>query len=242
MGKDLETILAGFVAETESAAGPSLRAIVLYGSASCDDYLPGRSDINLLLVVDQVDLGLLDGLQKRTGAWSKKRITTPLVVDRGFLPSSIDSYPLEILGMLAGYRILSGVDPFEGLMPEKEHVRLQTEREIKAKALFLQSGYMESCGKQQRLLGYLIGALPAMDAILRGALFLQDSDWKRSGKSLHAACAATLGIDGAVLDAIWEARAGRKRPDRTATISFYEAMLATLRALAGLVERPGASA
>ena len=248
MAKDLEAIIDRFVEEAEAIAGDALRALVLYGSGAGEEYLLGRSDLNFLLVAERIDLSLLDGLQKKGGAWERRRIATPLVVEQTFLASSTDSYPLEILGMMASYRVLKGTDPFEGLVLEKEHVRLQVEREAKAKTLLLRSGYMESCGKHQRLLSCLAGALPALQAILRGVLYMQDRDWKQCGSHLHKQCAEWIGIDGDVLDAIHAARQETRRPNRQDTLQLYTKTLGMLRSLSELVDEtstgrtPGRSA
>ena len=62
---------------------------------------------------------------------------------------------------------LSGTDPFEGIAIEPEAVRLQAEREAKAKALLLRRAYVETGGRHGGLLAYLQGVGPAIDAILK---------------------------------------------------------------------------
>jgi hypothetical protein len=242
MAEDREKIIRTFTAEAETATGSALQSVVLYGSGAGGDYRPGRSDLNFLLVAKTVDLPLLDALQRRIGAWAKRRIPTPLVVPPSFLASSTDSYPLEILGMMASYRVLKGSDPFVDLRPEREHVRLQVEREIKAKSLSLRRDYMESCGKHERLLASLTAALPAVEAILRGVLFVREADWRRSGPALHEGCARQVGVDPGCLAAIAAARSGRGRPDRKQVIGLYGETLEMLRQLAGIVEGSTASA
>lgn len=241
MAKDLETTITRFVEEIELAAGGRVGSIVLYGSGAGNEYIPGRSDLNFLLVADAIDLPLLESLQKKTGRWAKNRISTPLVVSRSFLVTSTDSYPLEILGMMASYRLLKGSDPFEDLTPDEEHVRLQVEREVKSKALALRRGYMESCGKHQRLVECLIDSLPALDAIVRGILYMNRSDWKRSGSSLHMASARFLGDDAGVLEAIRAMRSREEIPNRERTINLFQRTLEMLTLLASVMEESPSS-
>ncbi len=175
------------------AAGGGHCAIVLYGSGASGHHIPGRSDLNLLVVVDDVTTSLLTRMQKRSGAWTKGGISTPLLVDRDFLRSSTDSYPLEILGMMSAYRLVRGSDPFEGIKVDPKDVRLQAEREIKAKELLLRRGYVESGGKESRVRAVLSASVPALEAILRGMLFLSGDDWKKSGPAFREACGKSLG-------------------------------------------------
>ncbi|MDM7917359.1 MAG: hypothetical protein ACE15D_04905 [Candidatus Eisenbacteria bacterium] len=235
MAKDLGVIVGRLREEIEKTE--EIRAAVLYGSAVGGEYLPGRSDLNVLLIANEITTPLLDDLQKEMKSWRKMGITAPLLVDRPFLVSSTDSYPLEILGMLAGYQVLKGVDPFDGLMPRKEHVRLQAEREIKGKALLLRRAYLESQGNHGRLLAYLVQVVPAFEAILRGMLFLRDADWRKSGPALHEACRDLVAMDPDLPRELREARLGRERPDRHATIRLYGRTFEVLRWLDRETER-----
>ena len=51
MEKDPERIGRDFVADVEACWGDDLVAVVLYGSAARADYVPGRSDLNFLVLV-----------------------------------------------------------------------------------------------------------------------------------------------------------------------------------------------
>jgi hypothetical protein len=241
MGKDVERILEQFAKEVEAAAGSGHCTIVLYGSGASGHHIPGRSDLNLLVIVDEVTISLMTHMQKSIGAWTKGGISTPLLVDRDFLRSSTDSYPLEILGMMSAYRLVRGSDPFEGIKIDPKDVRLQAEREIKAKELLLRRGYVESCGKESRVRAVLSASVPALEAILRGMLFLGGEDWKKSGPAFREACAKSLGVDGTTLNALRDLRGGKSRPNRNAIMDLYARTLRQLATLSGKIEDRGAT-
>jgi hypothetical protein len=236
MSKDAEGVLEQFAAAVVSATGSGLRSIVLYGSAATGHHVPGRSDRNLLVVVDDVTLPLLSQLQKSVSRWAKNGISTPLLVDRTFLPSSTDSYPLEILGMMAGYRVIRGDDPFLGIRVDPGDVRVQVEREIKAKELLLRRGYLESCGKDRHLRSVLSAAVPALEAILRGMLFWGGGEWKASGPAFLDAGGKGLGVDATVLQELRALRAGKSHPNRDTVMDLYARTLRLLGTLAGKIE------
>jgi hypothetical protein len=241
MGKDLATVTQVFLSEVREALGEDLGAVVLFGSAAAGRHVAGRSDVNFLLVAKRIDRRHLDSLAMRSKRWSRMGIAPPLIVEPSFLHSSLDSYPLEILGMLAAHQPLFGPDPLDGLLPATVHVRLQAEREIKAKQLWLRRGYLESQGSATQLLGLLRDALPSIDAILRGLVFLRGGQWKPGGKELYEEGARLFDIDASVLVAIGEVRAGRSRPDRPATFGLYGRLLDLLSSLAGAVEQAAGS-
>lgn len=234
-----EETIQRFLREVEEAIAPRLRGAILYGSGAGAGFVPGRSDLNFLLIVDSVDLDLLAALQSRLPGWERRRIATPLVVEPAFLPGSTDSYPLEILGMLTTYRVLKGEDPLASLEIEPRHVRLQTEREVKAKTLLLRRGCLESCGKHQRLRAVLAGALPAVEAILRGVLFLEGRAWRSSGAALHAAGVELLGPGAGILASLQRLRERGGGPNRDDTIRAASSLLDLLAAIGASLERRG---
>lgn len=237
MAKDLETVVAGFLADISAAPSGSLHSVVLYGSAAGESYLHGKSDLNFLLVAPQVTPDLLRLLQGRMKPWAKQRIAAPLAVDTSFLAESLDSYPLEILGMQAAYKVLQGEDPFVGLVPQPEHVRLQVEREAKSKILLLRRGFVESEGRYGRLVGVLAAILPAVDAMLRGLLYLRGGTWRLSGAGLRSEAIRVLELDSSTLDILREARHG-DRPDPEATRIAYDRALLLIASIAKWADQP----
>lgn len=234
--KEIEGTLSRFATDVETAAGGSVRAIVLYGSAASGQHVPGRSDMNLLVVLDEVALETLARLQGRVGSWAKSKISAPLIVDRDFLSSSTDSYPLEILGMMAAYRVIRGSDPFGGLRVDPGDVRVQVEREIKAKELLMRRSYLESCGKERHLRSVLAAAAPAVEAILRGMLFWVGGDWKASGPAFREACGKVLGADAQTATDLRALRDGKARMNRDAILDLYGRTLRLLESLSEKVE------
>jgi hypothetical protein len=80
------------------ALGGAVVCIAVYGSAAGDDFSPGHSDVNLLLVLRDVtfaDLRLI-GETLRRAARPDLRVATPLVVTPSFLRDARDSYPIEL--------------------------------------------------------------------------------------------------------------------------------------------------
>ncbi len=241
MPKDLDTIVRDFLSDLEPLGAGTIRSVVLYGSAATSSHVPGRSDLNFLLIAEPVSADVLRFLQGRMKKWARSRIATPLIVDPAFLEQSTDSYPLEILGMLSAYKVLAGKDPLAGLKPSIEHVRVQVEREAKGKNLLLRRGFIESWGRHQSMAGYLAGALPAIDAILRGMLFIEGADWKLQGPAFRGEAAKTLGLDAFVLEQLHEARYGRK-PNRDDAFALYERTLTLIETVANRADRPAQGA
>ena len=51
----------------ERVLGKDLRSLIVYGSAAGPEYVPGRSDVNLLVVAERLDLPVMRGLSELAG-------------------------------------------------------------------------------------------------------------------------------------------------------------------------------
>jgi predicted nucleotidyltransferase len=234
---DHEKVFAYFVEEAKLHAGPTLRAVVVYGSSLSGEFRPGRSDYNFLLVVEACDAAMLERLARRMGKWRKKRISAPLVLSPEFLQAARDSYPLELLSILARHRVLYGEDPLAGLEFQREHVRLQCEREIRSKILLFRRAYLESEGAPKRLQLLLDRGAPSLLAILRGLLWLKEGAWQSAGGEFRQACERSLPLPPGLLDGIERPRAGRGAPGGAEVRAAIDRIVQGLESLAAEIDR-----
>lgn len=136
VGRVLEPMLAA----ADEAFGSSYSA-VLYGSAARGDFIDGRSNINLLLVLDDVGPASLRSLGPAVKAWRAKTPEPPLLVSRAEWNRATDVFPLEITDMQASYRLLRGMDPLAGMRVARADLRHALETELRGKLLRLRQGY-----------------------------------------------------------------------------------------------------
>ncbi|HEU4829676.1 MAG TPA: nucleotidyltransferase domain-containing protein [Gemmatimonadales bacterium] len=114
---------------------------VLYGSAARGDYLPGASDINLLLVLDDVGPAALRSLSPAFLDWRTRTPEPPLLVSREEWARATDVFPIEITDMQASHRVLRGADPLAGLIVSRADLRRGLESELRGKLLRLRQGF-----------------------------------------------------------------------------------------------------
>jgi predicted nucleotidyltransferase len=114
---------------------------VLYGSAARGDYVPGASDINLLLVLDDVAPASLRALSPAFLDWRGRTPEPPLLVSREEWARATDVFPIEITDMQASHRVMRGADPLAGLIVSRADLRRALESELRGKLLRLRQGY-----------------------------------------------------------------------------------------------------
>lgn len=156
------------------ALGDAVRCIAVYGSAAGDGFVPGHSDVNLLLVLREVrfaDLRLIGETLRRT-APRNLVVATPLVVRTAFLRDARDSYPIELADIHDRHRVLAGEDLLGSLSVSPERLREQAEREARGKVLKLRALVIHRPpdAEMQRVLASVVPTLEVIErALLRAA-------------------------------------------------------------------------
>ncbi|MBU1700765.1 MAG: nucleotidyltransferase domain-containing protein [Candidatus Eisenbacteria bacterium] len=219
--KDPNTNCMVFLDDVKGIWGDRLESVVLYGSAARSDFSPSRSDLNFLIVSDDVKPETLRKVQPLTRRWRRIRIATPLFMRREVIRRSLDSYPLEFLSIMAAYRLLYGEDPLADLEFQSEYVRLQCERELKSKLLLLREAYVDSAGSRHVMRGLVSQSLPAMTAIFQGLLYLRGRDWKVWGEDLLKSGNETFNLDTGLFRELWRIKKEQGRPQ---TETMHKAM------------------
>lgn len=227
----VDSVSAEFMREVKESAGAAVHSITLYGSSLTDDFVAEHSDYNFLVVLRDTSRAVLDPLSHRARRWHKQRISTPIVVDPGFLPSALDSYPIEILSMKARYRVLEGEDVLAALAPEANDVRLQCERELRAKLLHLRRGYIDAEGRAVDLLRVLQRGHASFVALLRGLLYLNGGQWDHFGESFDRSCTEKLGVSYQMLARVRAQRFAKKPKEADQLAADYAELLAAVERL-----------
>lgn len=101
-----------------------LHSVVLYGSAARGDYEKSTSDLNLILVVDELTPPVLEQMSPELVRWESRGQPLPRMFTPATIVESADVFPVEFLDLQAYRQVLVGSDPFEGLEVNTAHLRL----------------------------------------------------------------------------------------------------------------------
>jgi len=198
MHESVDRVVTPFLAAADAALGAGYSAL-LYGSAARGDFLAGRSNINLLLVLDDPAPARLRALAPAFAAWRKTSSEPPLLISRGEWARATDVFPIEITDMRAGYRVLRGIDPLSGATVRRGDLRQALERELRGKLLRLRQGYAAAAG-DEKLLGELAaGSAGTILVLLRSLLHLAGRAIPPAPAGLATDAAALIGAPAQAL-------------------------------------------
>jgi hypothetical protein len=123
-----------------------VKCICLYGSAARDDYRPGKSDINILVVLEHIDVPVLKKVLDPVSRGRRHGIA-PFFITEMNLRSSADVFPVKFLAMQESYQVLSGCNLLGSLDIGREHLRLRCEQQIKNLLLRMRRHYIMASGR-----------------------------------------------------------------------------------------------
>ncbi|MBI4500401.1 MAG: hypothetical protein HY700_04500 [Gemmatimonadetes bacterium] len=208
---DVETRVERFAQRLESALGANLASLMLYGSAARDQYVAGRSDINLLMIVRDASTSALHLAAATLAEWTRKGETAPLIFSDEEWRASADVFPLEIEDMRDAHRVLRGRDPLDGLATDRDQLREQLEREVRGKLLHLRTEYAAAAGHPRVLEQLMQNASSTFLVFFRAILRLKGAAPPRDGVALVRETAKATGLNAAPFEWALESRSGRRR-------------------------------
>jgi hypothetical protein len=237
--KDPKEIFPGIVDDYKDLYGKGLISIIAYGSAAGEDYIPGKSDINLMLILDDAEMEALDKSFDVVKKWRKKGVAVPLFLTQGYVDTSMDVFPIEYLNFQRNHVLLFGKDLLADLSFNKEHVRLQCERELKGKLLLLRKGFIESQGRPKAMEEVIGQSIMAFVAIFEALLYLKDKPLPGAKRDIIKAACETFEMDPGVFLKLLDIKEGKVKISGTEMVALYKDYLSQVKKFSKLIDQLG---
>ncbi len=165
---DTQKLLQTYVKEVTGRFGEQLEGMLLYGSAVRGEFLPGRSNLNILLLVSSYDSAVLKQYSALHRQWSKEQIVVPLFLTEEELRMSAAVFPLEYLEIQEQHRVLGGRDPFIGFHVKTDRIREAVVQGLMSHLLRLRQRYVEGGGSEEATTLLLPLSITSTVPLLRG--------------------------------------------------------------------------
>ena len=193
MHQAVDRVVSVFLSATDAALGSEYTA-VLFGSAARGDFAVERSDINLMLVIEDLSPAVLRSLGPAFAGWRATDYPAPLLITSGEWARAADVFPIEIADMRVARQVLRGRDPLAGVTLRRSDLRRELEREFRGKLLRLRQGYA-AVGREPATLTQLAGkSASSVLVLLRGLLELLGRPVPTDPVEVALAAAAAIGI------------------------------------------------
>ena len=237
MAKKPEEMFSEITDDFKKVFGEDLISIILFGSGTGDDYLPGKSDLNFLIVLSEEGIDNLDRAINVVSKWKKRNVIIPLFMTKSYIDSSLDSYPVEFLNMQKNYITVFGEDVLKELSFEHSLLRLQCERELKGKILHLREGLLETEGKDKKIRNLIKISLTAFISIFKALLYLVEAEIPREKRGVIKSVAGEFGINAAVFLKCADIKEDKGNFSSSEIKDIFKTYLMEVRKLSGIVDK-----
>jgi hypothetical protein len=234
---DIQKLLQNYVKDVKGVFGEQLEGMLLYGSAVRGEFLPGRSNLNILLLVSSYDSAVLKQYSSLHRQWSKEQIVVPLFLTEEELRMSAAVFPLEFLEIQEQHRVLGGRDPFIGFHVKSDRLREAVVQGLMSHLLRLRQRYVEGGGSDDATTILLPLSITSTLPLLRGVQRLLGRPVLSHSEAVIKDVAEQLKLDlHGLLDALLLKR-GQISPGPQEVPRLFDRYLQAATAIARAVEQ-----
>lgn len=226
-------VVTTLVKKFQEVYANNLISIIAYGSAVSGGFLPKRSQVDLLLVLQDASL---ENLKKAHALAKKNTLCHILFFDQDFIAMSLDTFPIEFLDIKEGYLVLFGKDILKDRVIETANLRFQCEAEIKEKLITLKQQYIKICYDAFAMRQLLLVSFSSILHILKSALRLNGQESPRTKEEIIKACGLRFGLEGELWKRILLLKNGQARIAKKETEAVFIALVKDLEKISHKID------
>lgn len=235
LSKPIAEALGRYRSQLLDATGAALVALILYGGVVRRRYQPGRSDINLMIVLKDAGVPVLDRLAPvLRAAWREIRLEPFLVVEAELERVAL-VFPTKLLDIQRFHRLLEGEDVLARLKIPRAELSRRIEQELRNLTIRLRRRFLSIQSDDEAMRRVLLEAATTLRINFLGMLQLANVKVAEEERTapVYSAAADRFGLDKPALQQLSELRstgagAGQVR-------GLYGAILALVAAAADRV-------
>jgi hypothetical protein len=211
-----------------------VQSLHVTGSAVTSDFSEKTSDINSLILLDEIHFDFFKFLAPLGKKFKSKGIAAPLVMTSLYINESLDVFPMEFLELKLIHKTAYGNDLVKDLEIDPKLLRLQCEREIKTRLIGLWQGYISSFGETDIIASLLWRSIKGCMPLFRSIIFLMGKEPPLKKIDVINSLNSTTHVDKEVLIKALLLKEKRFK-DREEVLSLFESYYGNLETVAGIV-------
>jgi predicted nucleotidyltransferase len=234
---DTHKLLKRYIQDVTKTYGSELEGILLFGSAVRGEFMPGRSNLNVLLVMSSYDFAVLKRYDAIHTRWSKEQVVVPLFLTAVDLQSAASVFPLEYQDIQEGHRVLWGRDPFVGLKIDSRYLSMEVLQALRGNLLRLRQRLVEGRSTEEAMTILLPLSVTGLLPVLRGLQRLLSRPVLSHGEPLLKDLESHLALDLTGLRDALALKRGHISPGQKEVPRFMDRYIESLTNLVAAAEK-----
>lgn len=206
--EELSKQLANFLELIKKQSGENLRSVLVYGGLAKEDFSYGKSNVNLLLVFDSVDLTALDRLALVFQQAAAQFRMSPLILTSSELAPASDVFAVKLFDIQKHNIILYGEDPTSALTFEKSHLSFIAEQDLRNQLARMKYFYIQNLNLYDVLLTKVHKGLTSLLINANIFLYLKRSMYLQTRKEITEQLLKEPEMDRQVLESLLKLKDG----------------------------------
>jgi hypothetical protein len=223
-----------------AALGDSLHAVVLFGGLAKGEFVPGQSDVNLLIVFRAMNVTVLDRAAPLIRQGALEFGLAAMLVTEADLRDLADVFPTKFLDMQRQHQVLWGEDPFPKVQVARGHLLLRCEQELRNLSLRLRQSYIQRADRPELLQAVLNRAVSSL-LVNVGVLLELKSGTPTATKQEALSRAEQLGIPTEPLRQAWAVKQGELKLEPAALRELFASFMDAVQQTADLAGKTGSN-
>lgn len=218
------------------ALGPRWLAGYLTGSVLTQGFDARRSRINVLVIVRELESGVLDPLAAAIPTSAKPPRFEPLFVTAPQMRRSLDVFPIEWTDILERRLLIEGEDVLAAVEVPRTYLRHQLEHEMRGKHLQLRQSYLAASHETEALRETLARLASGFHALFRTILRLRGETPPASTERVIERISDLFGLDARALLGAWMVRYAERKYAADELRAIYRSFLHEIERLIAAVD------
>jgi hypothetical protein len=225
-----------FAIKVREMYSDSLVTMAVFGSAVTGDYDDAESDINILIVHSELDIGDLEHVADLSRQWLQKKRLAPRFLSQRNLVQSVRYFQIDFLEMRDAHVVLCGEDLLAGIELLPADLRWQIGYEIKAMRMRVKQVFWRTAGDNKMMKRALVSRFTSLLHIIRALLLLKKLDAPLTREDIIAAAANHLGLDRQIGERLLRLRRSTLPSDPRVLMEMFNDLMEMIRIVDARVE------
>jgi len=229
--------LEKYVASLRELFGGNLLSIALYGSAARDDYAPGVSDLNVLIVLQDAHIQHVKKAAAITRRARERHAIEPRFMSLEMIQDASDVLPIAFLDMQEHYILLHGQDVLKDVVIEQRNLRAQCEYQLRFILLRMRNLYLFLSHDRTLMTRQLTNSFTSFLHLLKSLYRLQGEQPPTRHEQIIVRSAERFGLDQKAMAQMLDLKLKRKRFSRQEVEALFEGYLDLLEDTSSIVDK-----
>jgi hypothetical protein len=223
--------------ELSRAAGNNFAGLIVYGGVARGRYRPGRSDVNVVVLLRDASAAMLAAIAPALRAARRSANVAPLILSAAEVQPAALVFPTKFLDIKDHHIVILGDDPFASLDVPRQHVSWRIVQELRNLTLRLRHHFVAAGDDREAQMSSLARIARPLAIELTALLRLAGKPVPQEDRSatIFQEAAAAFGVDGETLASLAGLRQGERL--KADLLALFGGVLKALAALTEQAER-----